>query len=997
MDYVIYTYGGGEVLWRVFNGLSLFFQSDSAYLTSVVKLSLAVGGLWAALRALYGGQLGILTRDYVIPVYIILNVLLLPKTSVHIVDEVSSTFKYSKVDHVPIGIAAVTSTASKLSRFITDRLEHSLKTAEANHYGKTGPMFAARLTAMARDMRVVDPVQRQNMKDFVRQCFTLPFVWTNLLAGKKAALETSDILGLIAAHPHRWLGSYWQTSEGKTEFLYCRAGVVKARAILNAEIPQGLGQLATEIFGNGRRDSAQSTQKLKTYFDDAWSALSHQTASAHEMAAQEMMMNAYREGLDDKRQEFGLERLNPQLIAYSTARGRMQQNTGFSISSQMFSLMGPSLQSTLLAILCVLFVVVVPMTFLPGGLSTFGMWVKLIVWVESWPVFYALINSVALMIASGRTAAYRDAGAGLSLLTQNSLADAAWDAYSYAEGFMCLVPVLAWAVISRSGYALANLSSSLTRGVEGLASKMGSEITDGNLSFDNQSFHHRSVANQQMAQQQLGGAFSFGHKYDDGRMNVTWDTEGTPLIQEAQTTLKTNVSGTDSLAASLTENAQEATTAGHTFSKSASESLTQGLNDLYSYASQYTKAQSMGHRFGTSQDTGEGQDWKNTLDAAHKFAQDNKISDDKAFQILSHAGANTGALKLAGIDAGIRTQVSGNSTDSTLIDKAHSSGLADQFGHHLSSAFKKSTGRDGSLSDQEQKTVLDSLQGNFSKAQAYQEQAQSNFNQAETYTKAASLAETSTFSATTNWNDHILQDVADKKFGGNRVQAATWQSHNPEAYRAHADTFMSGKQEKLIQSLKADHPLSQEDIRQKFEGIYKGRVLNDVRDSSRDTVDNRAFQEGLGASGRQTLTQDVQSLRTSTEKGMESAATRLDIHKASLQKSYQDQESDFNKRQEEGISKNIPFSGTIKNLGKEAGHIEDFGEGTSSYHGLAQNQSYSPSYEGLEKDIAHHQVQNKMSSQGRHIKQLKDSIEMTQEMPSEEMPFEIPSSQIVER
>ena len=46
MDYVIYTYGGGEVLWKIFNGLSLFFKSDSAYLTGVVKLSMVIGGLY---------------------------------------------------------------------------------------------------------------------------------------------------------------------------------------------------------------------------------------------------------------------------------------------------------------------------------------------------------------------------------------------------------------------------------------------------------------------------------------------------------------------------------------------------------------------------------------------------------------------------------------------------------------------------------------------------------------------------------------------------------------------------------------------------------------------------------------------------------------------------------------------------------------------------------------------------------------------------------------
>src|SRR5438105_3189307 len=134
-------------------------------------------------------------------------------------------------------------------------------------------------------------------------------------------------------------------------------------------------------------DGVKASQKLKRYFDDGWEQLAKQTANAHAVVEQEMMMNAYREGLDDKRQEFGLERLNPHLVALSAARARAQQNTGFILSSELFALVGPSLQSTLLGILCVLFVIVVPMALLPGGLSALGMWVKLIVWVH---VFYAI-------------------------------------------------------------------------------------------------------------------------------------------------------------------------------------------------------------------------------------------------------------------------------------------------------------------------------------------------------------------------------------------------------------------------------------------------------------------------------------------------------------------------------------------------------------------------------------------------------------------------------
>ncbi|KJV71578.1 putative conjugative transfer protein TraG [Orientia tsutsugamushi str. UT76] len=35
MDYVIYTFGGGDLLWHVFNGIGRVFASNSEYFTPV--------------------------------------------------------------------------------------------------------------------------------------------------------------------------------------------------------------------------------------------------------------------------------------------------------------------------------------------------------------------------------------------------------------------------------------------------------------------------------------------------------------------------------------------------------------------------------------------------------------------------------------------------------------------------------------------------------------------------------------------------------------------------------------------------------------------------------------------------------------------------------------------------------------------------------------------------------------------------------------------------
>jgi len=920
-------------------------------MTSVMKLSMAMGGLWAGFRAILGANMGLFARDYFVPTYLILNLLLIPTAPVHIIDEVNPNFKYSKVDNVPIGIAAVASTASRISKLVTNTLEEAFTSVEANHYSKTGALFAARLVSMAREMRLVDPVQRQNMKDFVRQCYTLPMVWSNMLSGKKAALESENILELIAQSPHLWLGSYWRTEGGETTFLYCKEGVATAREVLTAEVPTSLSGLAMQLFGGNAMDETTANRRLKTYFEDAWQTLSGKTASAHEVAAQEMMMNIYREAADDKREEFGLARRDPHLIALSSARAKAQQNTGFLVSAQMVSSMLPSLQSTMLAILCILFVIILPMTMLPGGLKTLGMWVKLILWVESWPIFYAVIHCVALIMASSSGAAYISTGAGLSLLTQNGLADAAWDAYCYAEGFMTIVPVIAWAVISGSGYALANLAGTVTRSVDGLSSKIGSEITDGNLNFDNQSFHNRSIAGYQLAQQQLGSAFSFGEKYDDGRMSITYDTQGRPIIQEAQTQLKNNVSGTDNLSTSLTDTAQHSLQASHNYSKMASEQLSQGLNSLYSYARQYSKGQGMSEGFGHTDSMGQSQDWKNTLDIAHKFAQQNNISDEKAFKAMVQAGLSTGSIgKALGLNAGISTDSSVNALDRETLENAKSSGLDKQFSDSLNKAYQRSMDTKGSLTDQDQKQALDSIQDSFSNAKSWQEQSPSSLQESDTFSKAASVVEGSGLSGTTNWNDQLLEYAAAKR-GKTVQQTAHWQSENPDAYRRYAAEFMADKQQAFINALKSGHGMSEDQIREKFDGIYGDRVQNTIGHSDIEVAKSKASQEGVGESNRQHMEQRIAGLRTETGQAFEYQGGKMDKRRSNIAKDYQDQEAAYDKRKEESVAwstgkrmvnetmkmgkqaEGLPVIGNVgRGIGDEANKMEDFGSGQSSYH-----------------------------------------------------------------
>jgi conjugal transfer mating pair stabilization protein TraG len=899
MESVIYTFGGGEALWKVFNGIAIIFSSGSGYMTSIMKLSMAIGGLWAAFRAILGANMGIFGKDYFVPTYLILNLLLIPTTSVHIIDEVNPGFKYSKVDHVPVGIAVIASTASQISKLVTNTIEGAFTAVDANQYGKTGPMFAARLVAMSRHMTVSDPIMRQNLKDFVRQCFTLPLVWTNMLAGKKAALETTDILGLIESNPHSWLGSYWRKEGGDSAFLYCKEGVAKAKEVMKLEVPNSLVGLATNLFGDNNVDAMAANKRLKTYFDDAWVTLAKNTSSAHEVAGQQMMMNIYRESGDDKREEFGLARRNPELVALSSARAKYQQNAGFLVGAQMVGSMLPSLQSTMLAILCILFVVIVPMTILPGGLKTLGMWVKLIIWVESWPIFFAIVNCISLIMASGRGAALVSTGAGLSLLTQNDLADAAWDAYCYAESFMAIVPVIAWAVISQSGYALANLAGTITRSVNGLSSKIGAETTDGNLSFDNQSFNNRSIAGYQLAQQQLGSSFGFSEKFDDGSKLVTWDTKGSPNIQETLTNLGTHTAVTDNVAATLRESGEKALSASNQNSVMASNSFSQGLQELQSFTDQFSKGSGVSDGFGSNANSTLAEDLKLIKGFTDKYGQDHTMSDGKSVKLGGQGGFSFGKKGVANIGGDLSGHI--NADDSEKISKVLSSDEGKNFSEALGRIMQYSKDHKGSLTDQSQIQSLESIQGSFQDAKQYSYQAQASLIESENYRNTADYMESKGAAITTNLDKQILKDIADKSFNGDELQAYSWYTQNPEAYQKHAAEFARPKIQPFMDELRMSHPMSEDQIRSAANKHF-ANTPNTIDRSDIDSTKGIADRHDVGEKSRQKMENDVSTLRGNTDKAFQNHGQQIETGKNNVNRGHQDMEKTYKERGDHGVS-----------------------------------------------------------------------------------------------
>jgi conjugal transfer mating pair stabilization protein TraG len=893
MEGAIYTYGGGEVLWKVFNGIAMLFQSKSPYFTSIGKLTIGFSLLMVAIRAIPQASLPIFFKSWFLPTTLLVTLFYGPKASVNVIDEIDTSFKHSKIDHIPMGIATVASFTSTLSKHLTELTEKIFTTSDAERFSKVGPMFASQMIHQAQQLTIKDPLMRENMKDFVRQCYAWPYVFSNLDPGKKAALESDDIFGFIQDNPHPLLGVYWRSQDGKTEFKNCKDCINVVKEALEVEVKSGLKSLGEKLFYSAKDEEAPS-KRLQQYFGDAWQSIAKGSSNVANTIQQELLINAYREAIQDKRDELGLGRTDTSLLQLNAARGQAYQNNSFLVKAAMAGGQIVTLHGLFFALSLIFFALAAPLTFLPQGLRLLTTWLKVMAWLATWPVVMTVLNMLGHMYAAKSVASELvGLGSGLTVLTQSGMAEASYNAYCWIMGLQLSVPFLSWALISGGGYAFSQMASSLTQSSEGFASKAGSEIVDGNVSFDTQSIGNRSLANMQIAQQQLSPSFNTGMRFDDGKIAALHGPNGQVTVQEHQTQLGTNVSRND--AASIVSGIQSAMElqSSRQLSRMAGEQIQMGSNQLFSVAQSFAENKGWTETFGDSESSHAQKSLQSAMDTVDRFAKDHGYDKQKAFEAMLQAGINVsgdsffdGAKGLAKIlGGGVNANFKGSANDRESVSKAESSGLSKQFAENLTQGLQYLEDHKGSLGQNFNTQGLDQAQEHFNKAQHYSDQATSSYQESQRLSETASSQRQQSVSSTRNVNDDVLSQIAHERFGGSKAEAARYASENPDSYQREVTGFLDARQSEM----QPNNFLSKGNIKQ-----HHAKINQDLPEKPTGNQDLESMRQNFSMGNQeQFLDQKLENSRINTREGMTGQTSNIRMEE--IQDRIRQQEKEFQK------------------------------------------------------------------------------------------------------
>ncbi|KJV72761.1 putative traG protein [Orientia tsutsugamushi str. TA716] len=419
------------------------------------------------------------------------------------------------------------SLSSQTSYFVSKMLEnHLLPAYEGLSSRKTGIMFGAKAVAKIRDVQIHDPVTLTNTKEFLRQCFMKPYIIGNILGKKAAAQQTNDIIGFIEQNIPNNFGIYYrEPSNLGISFKTCRQATPLIKAAIHKELNEGLLTNFAAAIGVQSDQSHMLSQRLKVMTGDTLKYLQREQQDIHEWMKQAMLLNANRESYDDWREKFSLSRIYPNLVSMHAIRGLFQKSFSYLVAGEMAAHMMPILQSVFFAVVVSMIFIVFPMGLLPGGYNILKTWILLIIWVSSWPVFFTIIHCLGMISLSSKSGAF-GSDYGLNMLSQGSFAEMILYSYATFQMLASSIPMLSWGVLKACAHATANLASQFSP-IQ-VASSLGSNIVDNNLSMDNYSIGNRTISQQNLAPL----LYMADNIIDDGSYRVITTADGRQIINK---------------------------------------------------------------------------------------------------------------------------------------------------------------------------------------------------------------------------------------------------------------------------------------------------------------------------------------------------------------------------------------------------------------------------------------------------------------------------------
>ncbi|EEH0276778.1 conjugal transfer mating pair stabilization protein TraG [Salmonella enterica] len=751
----VYVIAGGEWLRNNLNAIAAFMSSRTW--DSIEKIALTLSVLVVAI--VWVQRHNMMDLLGWVAVFVLISLLVTVRTSVQIIDN-SDLVKVHRVDNVPVGLALPLSLTTRIGHAMVAGYEMIFAQPDSVTYSKTGMLFGANLVTKSTDFLSRNPEITSLFQDYVQNC-VMGDIYLNHKYSLEELMESADPYTLIFSNPSPLRGVF----DKNNHFLTCKDASVTLKDKLNLDTQNGgktWHYYVQQLFG-GRPDP---NMLFSTMLGDSYSYFYGSSQSASQIIRQNVTINALREGITSYAARSGD---TASLMNLATTSSMEKQRLAHASIGQVALRSLPMMQTILTGIAIGIFpLLVLAAVFNKLTLSVLKGYAFALMWLQSWPLLYAILNSAMTFYA-------RQNGAPVVLSEMSQIQLKYSDLATTAGYISMMIPPLSWAMVKGLGAGFSGVYSHFASSAISPTAGAAAGVVDGNYSYGNM-----QTENVNGFSWSTNSTTSFGQMtYQTGSGATTTQTRDGNMVMDAsgaQSRLPVNINATRQIAAAQQEMAREASTQAESALHGYSSSIASAWNTLSQFGSNMGRSSSTVSGADNTQSSQDSTMINKMWNAVVSNAKANNISNDESYQNLmdkTRRGSASGEVYVGGkwdsgdqlagklgkwatgvsINGGAKfsgsLSGSSGSTDSTsesgreTHDNQHnaSAQTARDFKESLDYFTSRKTSQSASHTDNNAESRVDQLSASLNKAKQSYDQYTTNLTRSHEYAEMASRTE----------------------------------------------------------------------------------------------------------------------------------------------------------------------------------------------------------------------------------------------------------------
>lgn len=933
----IYVIAGGDWLTQTMNAIVTFMSTENWVV--IRRIATAFSVLVVAISWIR--RHNIMDMLGWAGVIVLMSLLISVRTSVQIID-ISNQTKVYKVDNVPVGLALPASLTTKIGYALVQGYEMVFSQPDSITYSKTGMIFGANLVSRSTDFLSQNPEITTIFTDYVQNC-VMGDIFLNGKYTMEDLMNSADPYTLIFSKPSPLRGIF----NNNNQFLTCEeaAAVIKPKLALDTQTGgKTWSYYLRQLFGGRPNPDILFSQMIGDSYNYFYGA----GQSAASIVRQNVTMNALRNGIMSYAARNGD---TSSLLNIATTSSMEKQRLAHATVGQVALRSLPMSQTLIVGLTIGIF----PLMVLGGmfnavTLNVLKGYVLAIMWVQSWPLLYAILNSCMTF--------YAKANGSPVVLSELSQVQIKYSDLATTAGYLSmLIPPLAWGMLKGLGAGFSNLYSHLASSAISPAATAASGAVDGNYSYANMQTENvsgnswntnSSTMFGQMSQQLGNGATSTQMR--DGS-TVTDSTQ-------AASKLPVSINFARQLASAQQEMAREAQTQSQSAMQSFSSSMSSTWQTLSQFGTNRGSSDSMTQGADSTMSAQDSMMASKMRTAVESYAKAHNISNDQATQELASRSSRASAglygdasahggigIKAFGTGGGVSFRAgakAGVDFDDLDSHQASSSTRASQDARHDIDAkstkdFKEASdyftsrkiNESGSHTDNNAASRADQLSASLSSAKQSLEQYSTSQARSKEYAEMASRTETMSGQVNEDLNQQFAQYV--RKQAPHDADSLLTDTGSPEVAAKRRELAWSFVQSQVQPSVDNAYSDAKDGLGQSMDNVSAGggrqEVLSDhaAHKASIESATSDAGIKGNVKGSVDGMMTETRNNISGTQSEIKGASASVDNQYSALERHHQSEADNQGAKynNEKASQKAIPGADSPEELLEKAKKLEN--------------------------------------------------------------------------